>query len=150
MKTTELKIRMAADMAGAVRSLSAERTQSMNDYMKRAVRNQLIADATTMEAGSLIALVSQATEPLTRSANFGAIHAAATLAFLREWAKGGYIAAEMPEDLAEEKAALLAETALDEALTAFEDPAVLHQFGWIERPSEADENPDWVNDDPDA
>ena len=139
MKTTELKIRVPTEMGEAVRTLSGARNQSMNDYVKRAIRTQLIADATNMEAGGLLALVSQATTPLTQAANFAAIHAAATLAFLREWARDGYITAGVPEDLAQEKAGLLAEHALAEALTAFEDPGVRAQFGWIERAIPDDE-----------
>ncbi len=138
MKTAELKIRLPVDMAKAVRALSGERGQSMNAYVMRAIRNQLIADATEREAGSLMALVAQANEPLTRSANFAAIHASATLAFLREWAKDGYMGAGMAEDMAEEKAGLLGEAALDNALTAFEDPQIRAQFGWIERPPDQD------------
>lgn len=134
MKTTALKIRVPTEMAEAVRTLSGERGQSMNAYIARSIRNQLIADATNMEAGSILNLVAQANEPLTRSVNFAAIHAAAGMAFLREWAKDGFMAAEMPEDMAEEKAGLLAEAALEEALTTFEDPAIRYQFGWIERP----------------
>jgi len=149
-KTTEMKLRLPSDMATAVRTLSGERNQSMNDYVKRAIRNQLIADATHMEAGSVLALVRQANTPLTQSANFAAIHAAATLAFLREWAKDGYMGAGMAEDLAEEKVQLLAEAALDEALSTFEDPKILHQFGWIERPDMDDDVPDWQTDDPEG
>ncbi|NMP24464.1 hypothetical protein [Sulfobacillus harzensis] len=133
MKTTELKIRVPTEMAEAVRTVSGARNQSMNEYVKRAIRTQLIADATNIEAGNLLALIGQATTPLTQAANFAAIHAAATMAFLREWARDRYITAEMPADLAQEKAELLADAALDQALTAFEDPRVRSQFGWIER-----------------
>ena len=136
MKTTELKIRLPVDMAAAVRTLAGDRDQSMNAYVTRAIRTQLIADATAMEAGSLMALIEQANQPLTRSANFAAVHAAATLAFVREWAKDSYMVAGLPEDMAQEKAQLLAENALDEALAVFEDPRTLHQFGWIERPDD--------------
>lgn len=150
-KTTELKARLPVEMAEAIRTLTKERNQSMNDYVKRAIRNQLIADATHMETGSILKLVAQGSEPITRSANFAAVHAAATLAFLREWAKDEFIRRdEMPEDLAQEKAQLLGESALGEALATFEDPRKLAQFGWIERPSEDDEIPDWMKDDPDA
>ena len=139
MKTTELKVRLPSDMAAAVRTLAGDRDQSMNAYVVRAIRSQLIADATSMESGSLMALVAQATEPLTRSANFGSIHAAAVLAFLRELARETYVRQDgLSDELAQAKAQVLTEAAVDEALTAFEDPNVRHQFGWIERPDDDD------------
>ena len=147
MKTTELKIRVPTEMAEAVRTVSGARNQSMNEYVKRAIRTQLIADATNIEAGNLLALIEQATTPLTQATNFAAIHAAAVMAFLREWARDGYLAAEMPGDMAQEKAGLLVEAALDQALTAFEDPRVRAQFGWIERPESAADLPSWLTDD---
>lgn len=145
-QTTEIKLRLPSDMAMAVRTLSGERNQSMNEYTKRAIRNQLIADATHMEAGNILALVRAANEPLTQSANFAAIHAAANLAFLREWAKDGYLAAGLPPALAQEKAAVFEAVAMDEALAAFEDPQIRHQFGWIERPDAEDIGPEGLNE----
>lgn len=145
-QTTEIKLRLPSDMAMAVRTLSGERNQSMNEYTKRAIRNQLIADATHMEAGNILALVQAANKPLTQSTNFAAIHAAAALAFLREWAKDGYLTAGMPPALAQEKSAVFGTVALDEALTAFEDPQIRHQFGWIERPDAEDRSPDGLHE----
>ncbi|MDA8205084.1 MAG: hypothetical protein M0Z36_03375, partial [Thermaerobacter sp.] len=79
----------------------------------------------------------QATEPLTRSANFAAVHAAAVLALLRELARETYVRRDgLSAELAQAKAQVLTESALSEALAAFEDPAILHQFSWIERPDD--------------
>ena len=86
-----------------------------------------------------MALIIQANEPLTRSANFGAVHAAAVLALLRELARETYVRQDgLSDELAQAKAQVLTEAAMDEALTAFEDPNVRHQFGWIERPVDPD------------
>lgn len=131
------------EMLIAAKAMAETRGQTLADYIRAAVRMKLMADATHMDGNEVLNLVAQANEPLTRSANFAAIHAAATLAFLREWAKAEFMRRdELPEDLAEEKAGLLAESALDEALSTFEDPKILHQFGWIERPPEGDQERD--------
>lgn len=131
------------EMMIAAKAMAETRGQTLADYIRSAVRMKLITDATNMDGNVLTQVVAQANEPLTRSANFGAVHAAATLAFMREWAKDTFMRQEeIPEDLAEEKAQLLAENALDEALATFEDPRTLHQFGWIERP-DTDDIPEW-------
>ena len=143
MKTAELKIRLPVDMAKAVRALSGERGQSMNAYVMRAIRTQLIADGTAMESGSLMALIIQANVPLTRAANFGSVHAAAVLALLRELARETYVRRDgLSDELACAKAQVMAEAALNEALSAFEDPHALHQFAWITRP-DPDDLPDF-------
>ena len=127
------------EMMIAAKAMSETRGQTLADYIRAAVRTRLTADATHMEAGSLMALVAQANEPLTRSANFGSIHAAAVLAFLRELARETYVRQDgLSDELAQAKAQVLTEAAVDEALTAFEDPNVRHQFGWIERPDDDD------------
>lgn len=143
MNTTGLKVRLPRAMAEAVRVLSGERHQSMNDYVKRSIRNQLMADATAMESGSLMALIIQANVPLTRAANFGSVHAAAVLALLRELARETYVRRDgLSDELACAKAQVMAEAALSEALSAFEDPHALHQFAWITRP-DPDDLPDF-------
>lgn len=127
-------LKLPDEMLIAAKAMADTRGQTLADYIRAAIQAKLIADAVGLDGDGWRQAVADATTPLTRSANFAAIHAAAVMAFLREWAKDGFMAAEMPEDLAEEKAGLLAEAALDEALSAFEDPRVRSQFGWIERP----------------
>lgn len=143
-RTTELKIRVPPEMAAAVRTVIQAREQTINDYVKRAIRNQLIADATGMEAGTLRALVADATTPIMRGANFGAVHAAATLGLLREVLRNQYTAHGLPDDLARDKVDALGEAMLGEALATFETPTILYQFGWIERPGDGDERPAWL------
>lgn len=134
-------LKLSDEMLIAAKEMAETRGQTLADYIRAAVRMKLIADATHMDGNEVLNLVAQANEPITQSTNFAAIHAGATLAFLREWAKDGYIARdEMPEAMAEEKAQLLAESAINEALSAFEDPKILHQFGWIERPDGPDDD----------
>lgn len=139
MAKTEIKARVPEEIAEAVRVLARARGGSMNDYIQRALRTQLMMDATGLDNTALTRLIQQANESLTRAANFGAVHAAAVLTFLREWAADGYIAAGMPEALARDKAALFAEHSLADALTAFEDPRIRAQFGWIERPPDTED-----------
>ena len=145
-RTTELKIRVPPEMAAAVRTVVQARAQTLNDYVKRAIRNQLMADAADMEAGTLRALVADATTPITRAANFGAVHAAATVGLLREVLRQLYTTQGLPDDLARNKVDALEASVLEEALATFETPAILHQFGWIERPLDAEERLDWLTD----
>ena len=145
-RTTELKIRVPPEMAAAVRTVTQAREQTINDYVKRAIRNQLIADATGMEADTLRNVVAEATTPIMRAANFGAVHAAATVGLLREVLRDRYTTQGLPDDLARDKVEALVESMLGEALATFENPKILHQFGWIERPADGDELPDWFAD----
>ena len=131
-------LKLPDEMMIGAKAMAETRGQTLADYIRAAVRMKLMADATNMEAGSLMELIAHSTAPINRATNFGSVHAAATLAFLREWAKDGYMGAGMAEDMAEEKAGLLGEAALDNALTAFEDPQIRAQFGWIERPPDQD------------
>lgn len=146
MRTTELKVRVPTEMAEAVRTLSKARGQSMNDYVKRAIRSQLVAEATHMEAGGLLSLIVQGTEPVVRSANFAAVHAAAVVALLREVLQERYTEKGMPEALARERVEVLVESVMGEAVETFENPKILHQFSWIERPAEDGDLPDWLKD----
>lgn len=142
----EIKVRVAPEMMESVRALAKLRGQSMSEYIARATRNQLMADGAGMEADTIRKRIMDANAPLNRSANFAAIHAAATMAFMREWSRETFVRQGLPDELARKKSELLHEAALDEALAAFEDPRNLHQFGWIERPESEADLPAWLTD----
>lgn len=121
------------EMWAAVKLLTEARQQTTADYIRDAVRLKLMVDGAGVNAASLTQLIRNANAPLVESANFGAIHAAAALIFLREFAKASFLDHGLPEHLAHEKATMLADNARDEATNIFEDPQNRVQFGWIER-----------------
>lgn len=117
----------------AVKLLTEARQQTIADYIRDAVKLKLMVDGAGVNGGTLMQLIQAANTPLIESANFGAVHAAATWAFLREFAHLVFQEQGLPEHLAAEKATMLAENALDEAVNTFEDPRNRVPFGWIER-----------------
>lgn len=133
MPTSEFKIRIPVEMAESVRAITKARESTINEYVQRAIRLQLLADGTGANADTLTKLIQNANTPLTESANFASVHAAATLAFLREFARLVFQEQGLPEHLAQEKAEMLAENALAEATNTFENPQNRVQFGWVER-----------------
>ena len=135
------------EMMSAAKMTAQTRGESLADYIRAAVRIKLIADGTNIDGRDALKLITQATEPLTQSSNFAAIHAAATLVFCREWAREIFVNQGLPDDLARQKATALHDTALSEALATFEDPKSLSPFGWIERPDPESDLPDWLTDD---
>ncbi len=125
-------LNLSDEMWAAVKWLTDARQQTTADYLRDAVRLKLMVDGAGVNADTLTKLIHNANTPLTESANFAAIHAMATLIFLREFARASFVAQGLPEHLANEKAAMLAENALDEAVNTFEDPRNRVQFGWME------------------
>jgi len=140
-------LRLPDDTWAAVKQITAARGQPVADYLRDAVRLKLMADGAGMNSDTLTRIIEQANTPLTESANFAAVHAAATLAFLRECAYTLFQTQGLPDDLAREKADTLADTALAEAVNTFENPQNRVQFRWIERFDE--ESIRWLFDDDD-
>lgn len=139
-------LNLPSEMEIAAKAIAETKGQTFADYIRAAVRMKLMADGAGMDGHEAVKLIAQANEPLTRSSNFAAIHAAATLAFMREWLRETFALQGLPDELARKKAELLHESALNEALEAFEDPKNLHQFGWIERPESEADLPSWLTD----
>lgn len=132
-KNNSYPLRLPPDTWAAVRQITQARDQAIADYLRDAVRLKLMVDGVGMNAATLTQLIHNANTHLTESANFAAIHAAATLAFLREFARTVFQEQGLPGHLAQEKADVLAENALAEATNTFENPQNRTQFGWIER-----------------
>lgn len=130
---TAYPLRLPDDTWAAVKQITQARNQPIANYVRDAVQLKLMVDGVGVNANTLTKLIQSATTPLMESANFGAIHATASLIFLREFAKTVFHDQGLPEHLAQEKAAMLAANALDEATNTFEDPQNRVQFGWIER-----------------
>ncbi len=129
---TNYPLRLPEDTWVAVRHITKARNQPISDYLRDAVRLKLMVDGVGMNAATLRQVIQNANTPLTESANFAAIHATATLVFLREFAQATFLAQGLPEHLAQEKATVLMDNALDEAVNTFENPQNRVQFGWIE------------------
>ena len=135
------------DMAQAVSTLAQTRGQSVAEYIRQAIRRQLIWDGAQMDYNALRQAIEHGTEKTTVAANFAAIQAQAVLIFLREWWKEDIKRREgLPENLARQRVQLAVEDALAESLRAFEDPRVRQQYAWIERPESADDLPAWLTD----
>jgi hypothetical protein len=146
MARDELKwtIRIARAEGEAVAAAAAAQGRSLNDYVIRAVRTQILIDASGMEWNTATRLIRDATEPLSRAANFAAIHAAAALLLVKELMRAAKQAEGMPEALVREQVDVLVESALDEAAAIFADPRTQVAYGWIERPLSEDDLPAWV------
>ena len=140
-------VRIGPDLADMVRTFAKQKGQSLNQYMQRALTNQIQVDAVDWPTGHLRRMVEQGTEKTTVAANYAAIQAQAVLIFLREWWKEDIKRREgLPENLARQRVQLAVEDALAESLRAFEDPRVRQQYAWIERPESADDLPAWLTD----
>ncbi len=146
-KTSSYLLTLPAEMMIGIKAIAEPRDQSTADFIRAAVRLKIMVEALGIDGRDALKLIARATEPLTQSANFAAVHSAGTLEFMREWAKDSFVRQGLPDDLAQEKAAALHETALAEALAAFEDPKIRHQFGWIEGPGHESNLPEWLTDD---
>ena len=139
-------VRFEPDLANMIRTFAEQKGMSLNQYMRRALTNQIQVDAVDWPTGHLRQMVEQGTEKTTVAANFAAIEAQATLILLKEWRKADIQRVEgLPEDLARQKVQLDVDDALAESLRAFEDPRVRQQYAWMERPREED-LPAWLTD----
>ncbi|AUW92626.1 hypothetical protein BXT84_00555 [Sulfobacillus thermotolerans] len=130
---TSYPLRLPEDTWASVKQITQARGRAISDYIRDAVRLKLMVDGVGMNADTLAQLIQNANTSLTESVNFAAVHAAATLAFLREFAHTMFQEQGLPEHLAQEKAEVLADNALAEAVNTFENPQNRVQFGWIER-----------------
>ncbi len=141
-------VRMDADTAAMVRAVTHQHGLSLNDYILRAITNQLQLDVTNWPTGHLLHIVEQGTQKTTTAANFAAIHSYALLILLREWRIVDIQRAEgLPEDLARQTVLRDLERAVDESLAVFEDPRIRQQYTWVTRPERAEDLPSWLVDD---
>ena len=142
----EWKVRMAEDLADRIRTFAKQKGMSLNQYMRRALINQIQVDAVDWPTGHLRKVVEEGTEKTTTAANFAAIQAQAVLILLKEWKKAQIMRTEgLSEDLARQWVQLDVDDALAESIRTFEDPRVRQQYAWVERPSEED-LPGWLTD----
>ena len=133
-------------MAQAVSTLAQTRGQSVAEYIRQAIRRQLIWDGAQMDYNALRQAIEHGTEKTTVAANFAAIHAQAVLIFLREWRKEDMKRQEgLPEELARQTVQCDVDDAIAESIRTFEDPRVRQQYAWVERPREED-LPAWLTD----
>ena len=139
-------VRFEPDLADMVRTFAKQKGMSLNQYMRRALINQIQVDAVDWPTGHLRKVVEEGTEKTTTAANFAAIQAQAVLILLKEWKKAQIMRTEgLSEDLARQWVQLDVDDALAESIRTFEDPRVRQQYAWVERPSEED-LPGWLTD----
>ncbi|PSR23319.1 MAG: hypothetical protein C7B43_20210 [Sulfobacillus benefaciens] len=137
-------VRIGPDLADMVRTFAKQKGQSLNQYMQRALTNQIQVDAVDWPTGHLGQVVEQGTEKTTVAANFAAIQAQAVLILLKEWRKEDMKRQEgLPEELARQTVQCDVDDAIAESIRTFEDPRVRQQYAWVERPQSADDLPDW-------
>ena len=143
----EWKVRMAEDLADRIRTFAKQKGMSLNQYMRRALINQIQVDVVNWPTGHLRQVVEQGTEKTTAAANLAAVQAQATLILLKEWRKEDMKRQEgLPEDLARQRVQLDVDDAIAESIRTFEDPRVRQQYAWIERPESADDGPSWFTE----
>lgn len=147
-RPTAYLLNLPDEMMVAAKMTAQTRGQSLADYIRSAVRAKLIFDGVGVEAGAVLKLLEEANEPLTRSTNFGAVHSRASFLLLLEMHQASLVREGVPESLAHEKATLMADHALAEAMKTLEDPRTLHPYRWIESPASDADLPDWLTDDP--
>jgi len=110
----------------------------------RALRTQALIDASGMEWHTATRLIRDATEPISRAANFAAIHAAAALLLVKEVLRARPADDGLPGAIIREQVDLLVDNAVDKATALFADPRTQAAFGWVERPLTEDDVPEWV------
>ena len=143
----EWKVRMDEALANMIRTFAKQKGMSLNQYMQRALTNQIQVDAVDWPTGHLRHMVEQGTEKTTVAANFAAIQAQAVLILLKEWRKEDKKRQEgLPEELARQTVQCDVDDAIAESIRTFEDPRVRQQYVWIERPESADDLPAWLTD----
>lgn len=143
----EWKVRMEEDLADMIRTFAQQKGMSLNQYMRRALINQIQVDVVNWPTGHLRQVVEHGTEKTTVAANFAAVQAQAVLILLRAWRKEDIERQEgLSEDLARQHVQLDVEDALAASLRAFEDPRVRQQYAWVERPLGEDDLPQWLTD----
>ena len=148
MSTEKWTVRIDEDTAAMVRAVAHRHGQSLNDYIIRAITNQLQLDVADWHTGQLLRMVEQGTQKTTTAANFAAIQAQAVLILLKEWRKADIQKTEgLPEDLARQKVELDCDEALALAAAMFEDPRVQQRYAWVTRPESPEDLPDWLTED---
>ena len=148
MSTEKWTVRIDEDTAAMVRAVAHRHGQSLNDYIIRAITNQLQLDVADWHTGQLLRMVEQGTQKTTTAANFAAIQAQAVLILLKEWWKADIQKTEgLPEDLARQKVELDCDEALALAAAMFEDPRVQQRYAWVTRPESPEDLPDWLTED---
>ena len=142
----EWKVRMDEALANMIRTFAKQKGMSLNQYMQRALTNQIQVDAVDWPTGHLRRMVEQGTEKTTVAANYAAIQAQAVLILLKEWRKEDKKRQEgLPEELARQTVQCDVDDAIAESIRTFEDPRVRQQYAWVERPREED-LPAWLTD----
>lgn len=137
-------VRIGPDLADMVRTFAKQKGMSLNQYMQRALTNQIQVDAVDWPTGHLRRMVEQGTEKTTVAANFAAVQAQAVLILLKEWRKEDMKRQEgLPEELARQTVQCDVDDAIAESIRTFEDPRVRQHYAWVERPQSADDLPDW-------
>jgi len=146
MPKDELKwtVRIARAEGEAVTAVAAAQGRTLNDYVIRAVRTQMLIDASGLEWNTAMRLIRDATEPISRAANFAAIHAAAALLLVKEVLRTRLSADGLPDAIIREQVDLLVDNAVDTATAIFADPRIQSAYGWVERPLTEDDVPAWV------
>jgi hypothetical protein len=140
----EWKIRLDAAEAAAHREAAAARGMTLTEYVIRALRTQALLDASGLEWNTATRLIRNATDPISRAANFAAIQAAAALLLVKEVLRAHKQADGLPDAIIREQVDILVENAVDEATALFADPRTQVAYGWVERPLSEAEVPEWV------
>lgn len=129
----EVKLRLPLDLVQAMRTLASARSQSVNTYALRALRNQLLADGAAMESDTILRLVEGGTERIARGTNFTAVTSHATLLLVKQVLLELRIASGLPRDIATGQVDALADAAVTEAEAVYADPRTRAAYAWVER-----------------
>ena len=140
-------VRLNSDQAQMIRALAHQKGMPLNEYVARALANQIQVDVGNWTTGHLRTIVEEGTAKTTIAANFAAIHAQAVMILLQEWRKADIQKAEgLPEELARQKVQCDVNDATALAEEIFEDPRIQQRYVWITRPESEDDLPDWLTE----
>lgn len=140
-------VRLHSDQAQMIRSSAHQQGLSLNEYVSRALLNQIQGDVSNWPTGHLRQIVEDGTQKTTTAANFAAIQAQVAVILLQEWMKE-YVkkTEDLPEDLARQKVQLNVDNALAAAVEVFEDPRIQQRYAWVDRVENVDDLPDWLTE----
>lgn len=129
----EVKLRLPLDLVQSMRMLASARNQSLNAYALRALRNQILTDGASMESDTVLRLVEQGSQHISRGVNYAAVTAQATLLLVKQLLLERRLADGLPRDIAEGQVEALADAAMAEAEAVYADPRTRAAYAWVER-----------------
>ncbi|MCL6562175.1 MAG: hypothetical protein K6U87_04125 [Firmicutes bacterium] len=126
-------LHLPPELRAAAQHIAEARDQTLADYIRRAVRTQVLIDGTGMESDTVLRLVEEGTERISRGTNFAAVASQATLLLVKQLLLERRLAAGLPRDIAEGQVDALADAAVTEAEAIYSDPRTRAAYAWVER-----------------